>query len=318
MRHVFIVNPVSGKADASGTLVPQIIDAAKKLGADYEILLTEYPGHAVELAAEQAEAGEEVRLYACGGDGTFNEVLRGVRGRANAAVGCIPCGSGNDFVRNFAPKEQFLDIAAQLAGSPHAIDTIRTEYGYSAAICAAGLDAQVAYGIPKFKRLPFCGGSMAYTLSIAEAVFSTFRHRLRVTLDDRMLEGDYMMSAICNGRVYGGGYFAGPHALLDDGLLDVVLLKPVPRWKMAGLLARYKAGGHLTAEDAVKPEFAPYMTFCRVRTVTMEILDGRPLIVTLDGECAPRTSLHAQVCEKNLSVLLPAGLDAKTLPFVRR
>ena len=50
----------------------------------------------------------------------------------------------------------------------------------------------------------------------------------------------------------------------------------------------------------------------------MEILDGRPLIVTLDGECAPRTSLHAQVCEKNLSVLLPAGLDAKTLPFVRR
>ena len=75
MRHVFIVNPVSGKADASGTLVPQIIDAAKKLGADYEILLTEYPGHAVELAAEQAEAGEEVRLYACGGDAAAATIL---------------------------------------------------------------------------------------------------------------------------------------------------------------------------------------------------------------------------------------------------
>ena len=159
MRHVFIVNPVSGKADASGTLVPQIIDAAKKLGADYEILLTEYPGHAVELAAEQAEAGEEVRLYACGGDGTFNEVLRGVRGRANAAVGCIPCGSGNDFVRNFGGREPFLDLERMMRGPAVNIDLIQTEKGIATTICSAGLDAQVAYGIPKFRRLPFCGGA---------------------------------------------------------------------------------------------------------------------------------------------------------------
>ena len=318
MKRIFVINPVAGPKNPSSMLRPRIQAAAAQCADEVEILETTRPGHARELAEQFAKAAEPVWLYACGGDGTFNEMVQAAVGHPNLSVGLVPCGSGNDFVRNFAPKEQFLDIAAQLAGSPHAIDTICTEYGYSAAICAAGLDAQVAYGIPKFKRLPFCGGSMAYTLSIAEAVFSTFRHRLRVTLDDRMLEGDYMMSAICNGRVYGGGYIAGPHALLDDGLLDVVLLKPVPRWKMAGLLARYKAGGHLTAEDAVKPEFAPYMTFCRVRTVMMETLDDRPLIVTLDGECAPRTSLHAQVCEKNLSVLLPAGLDAKTLPFVRR
>ena len=166
MRHVFIVNPVSGKADASGTLVPQIIEAAKSLGADYEILLTEYPGHGVELAAEQAETGEEVRLYACGGDGTFNEVIRGARGHANAAVGCIPCGSGNDFVRNFGGREPFLDLKRMMCGQAVNIDLIQTEKGIATTICSAGLDAQVAYGSPKFRRLPFCGGTMAYNLSI--------------------------------------------------------------------------------------------------------------------------------------------------------
>lgn len=316
MKRVFVINPVAGPKNPAGMLRPRILSAAKAAGAEVEILETTHPGHARELAAQYAKSVEPVWLYACGGDGTFNEVVQAAAGHPNLSVGIVPCGSGNDFVRNFGGSAAFLDIAAQLGATPHTIDTICTEYGYSAAICAAGLDAQVAYGIPKFKRLPFCGGTMAYTLSILEAFFSRLSHHLRVTLDGRVLEGNFMMSAICNGRLYGGGYTAGPHALLDDGLLDVVLLKPVPRLKMPGLLARYKVGGHLAADNTVTPEFAPYMVFCRVREVAMETLDGQPLIVTLDGECAPRTELHAHVCDKNLSVLLPAGLEACSLPFV--
>ena len=161
MRHVFLVNPVSGKADASLTLVPRIVEACAAAGVDYEIALTEYPGHGAKLARHWASSGEPVRLYACGGDGTFNEVLRGAMGWANAAVGCVPCGSGNDFIRNYGTAEQFLNLDAQLNGSEQAIDLMETSAGLCASICAAGLDAQVAYGIPKFRRLPFCGGSMA-------------------------------------------------------------------------------------------------------------------------------------------------------------
>ena len=117
MRHVFLVNPVSGKADASLTLVPRIVEACAAAGVDYEIALTEYPGHGARLARQWAETGEPVRLYACGGDGTFNEVLRGAMGWANAAVGCVPCGSGNDFIRNYGTAEQFLNLDAQLNGS---------------------------------------------------------------------------------------------------------------------------------------------------------------------------------------------------------
>ena len=88
----------------------------------------------------------------------------------------------------------------------------------------------------------FCGGTTAYTLSILEAVCSTFRHRLRITADDRQLEDTFMMLAVCNGQQYGGGYCAAPHASMTDGLLDVVLLRPVPRLKLPGLLAATKKG----------------------------------------------------------------------------
>lgn len=87
-------------------------------------------------------------------------------------MGCVPCGkSGNDYVRNFGTQAQFLDIDAQLAAKPFAVDLIQTPQGYGIDIYAAGIDAQVANGIPKWRRVPLCGGTTAYTLSILEAIF---------------------------------------------------------------------------------------------------------------------------------------------------
>lgn len=308
MRHVFLVNPVSGKADASLTLVPRIVEACAAAGVDYEITLTEYPGHGARLARQWAETGEPVRLYACGGDGTFNEVLRGAMGWANAAVGCVPCGSGNDYVRNFGTAADFLDIEAQLAAQEVQSDLIRSTQGYGIDIFAAGIDAQVANGIPKWRRVPFCGGSTAYTLSILEAVCSSFQHRLRIRADRIDMEGTFMMLAVCNGQQYGGGYCAAPNARMDDGLLDVVLLKPVPRIRLPGLLGAYKKGAHLLPDDTITQPFAPYMTFFRTKSIDIRVLDSRPLITTLDGECSPQRHIHAEAVPRAATLLLPPGV----------
>lgn len=305
MRHVFIVNPISGKADASGVLVPQIITAAKNMGVDYEIFLTEYPGHAAELAAQQAETGEEVRLYACGGDGTFNEVIRGARGFSNAAVGCVPCGSGNDFVRNFGGRELFLNLDRMMRGPAMDIDLIRTDNGIATTICSAGLDAQVAYGIPKFRRLPFCGGTMAYNLSIVQSICGPLGHHLRVKADDEVITGEFLMLTICNGRAYGGGYVAAPEADMRDGLLDLVLIRKIGRLAVARVIGGYKKGEHIR-NGQITPPYRDIALFRRVRRVEVEVLDGRPIVVTEDGECRECMSLSAQVCPLDARILLPA------------
>ena len=133
MHTLFLLNPTAGKTDCTRTLPQQIEAAAARAGLApeaYTIQVTTHAGHARELAnaaARQArQAGETLRIYTAGGDGTFNEALTGAYGYENTAVGCLPFGSGNDFLRTFGTKEEFLDLDAQLAGGPVSIDLMDT------------------------------------------------------------------------------------------------------------------------------------------------------------------------------------------------
>ena len=95
-----------------------------------------------------------------------------------------------------------------------------------------------------------------------------------------------------------------------SGLLDVVLLRPVPRLKLPGLLGSYKKGEHLSEGDTVTEKFAPYMTFFRTGSIDIEVLDGNPLITTLDGECSPQMQMHAEAVRSAAHILLPPELAA--------
>ena len=108
--------------------------------------------------------------------------------------------------------------------------------------------------------------------------------------------------------MYGGGYCAAPNASLDDGLLDVVLLKPVPRLKLPGLLGGYKKGEHLTPDGTVTEIFRPYLTYFRTSAIDIQVLDAKPMITTLDGECSPQKTLHAEVARRSARILLPPKL----------
>ena len=131
--------------------------------------------------------------------------------------------SGNDFLRTYGTREEFNDLDAQLAGGEVDIDLMQTDLGLSATICAAGLDAQVAYGIPQFRRIPFCGGEMAYALSIVKQLCGHIGRNVTFTIDGEELTVDCLMCAVCNGRTYGGGFCAAPEAQPDDRWLDVYI-----------------------------------------------------------------------------------------------
>ena len=309
MKHIFIVNPVSGKADASLYLVPKLIEAAEQAGIEYTIELTRHAGHAAELARQYGESGEAVRLYACGGDGTLNEVLRGAYPYGNAEAASVPCGSGNDFVRNFGTADDFLNLAENIAGTAIPIDLIAVNGGVSAAICSVGIDSEVAYGIPKYRRLPLCGGQMAYNLSIVERLLRPIGKKMRVTVDDEVLEGNYLIATVCNGATYGGGYLAAPMSDLQDGALDVIIVKKISRLRIAGVLDKYKNGLHFQNGQVI-PEFADIMEYRSAHSVRVEPAEGGEMIVNIDGECAPADGLRAEVLPMAARFVLPAPLYA--------
>lgn len=312
MRTLFLLNPTAGKADCTRTLPQQINAAAARAGLapeEYTIQVTNHAGHARELAnaaAQQArQSGEELRVFTAGGDGTFNEALTGIYGYANAAVGCLPFGSGNDFLRTYGTREEFNDLDAQLAGGEVDIDLMQTDLGLSATICAAGLDAQVAYGIPQFRRIPFCGGEMAYALSIVKQLCGHIGRNVTFTIDGEELTVDCLMCAACNGRTYGGGFYAAPEAQPDDGWLDVFIIRRVSRLTIARLLGMYKSGRHFRNGELTE-QAKPYFIYRRAKCVSLRPADGRgPIVATADGECAPCDAITAQLKPLAGRVLLP-------------
>ena len=312
MRTLFLLNPAAGKQDCTVQLIPQIKAAAQRAGLapkDYAIQVTEYAGHARKMAHEAAQqtaqTGERLRIYTAGGDGTFMEAMTGVLGFPHAAVGCLPYGSGNDFLRTYGAKDEFADLDAQLAGAEVAIDLMQTNLGLSATICAAGLDAQVAYGIPKFRRIPFCGGEMAYLLSIVEQLCGKIGRKLTFTIDGEELTVDCLMCAICNGKAYGGGFLAGPEAVPDDGWLDVFIVRKVGRLTIAKLLGMYKQGKHFV-NGQLTEEAKPYFLYRRAKHVTLRPADGRgPIVATADGECAPCEEVDVSLRPLAGRILLP-------------
>ena len=126
MKHLFIVNPTAGGKDHT----PEVREKVEKLfqnrDGEYEIYVTKAPMDAPEKIRQEAASGEHVRVYACGGDGTYNECVFGAARLDNVAVCPFPTGTGNDFCRMFGPeKDLYRDLDALLEGSEHPIDLIQ-------------------------------------------------------------------------------------------------------------------------------------------------------------------------------------------------
>lgn len=305
MKHIFIVNPNAGKSDVTGTLVPKLIEQLAPLGLDYTIELTNHPGHATEITKQYAMAREPVRFYACGGDGTLNEVISGAYLYPEAEVACLPVGSGNDMVRNFGIKEDFLNLTDNIAGTAIPIDLMEVDGKIGIAICSVGLDASVAYEIPKYRRIPFMGGSLAYDLSIIENICKPLGRVLSVTIDGETFVGKYMIAAVANGSYYGGGFCAAPCARMDDGLLDVVLVKKISRLRIAQLIAQYQSGRHFENGE-IAEALKEIIQFRRGHEVTIQ--PEETIIANIDGECMPRDLLNIRNVPKAGQFVLPAKL----------
>ena len=322
MHYLFLLNPAAGRQDTTAQTRRRLEVALLQCGIprqDCSFVRTMYKGHAKTLARQAARTGQPVRIWAAGGDGTFREALEGASPYPNAAVGCIPAGSGNDFLRTFGTKAEFLDLADQLRGGVVPIDLMDTSLGLSAAVCAAGLDAQVAMGAADFRRNPLFHGEAAYLLSALRQICGPIGRRLRFVVDGESFAADVLMCAACNTRDYGGGFRAAPNACPWDGWIDLVIVRRVSRAKILRLLGRYKKGGHFSGAE-LDVRTSGFFIYRRARSISIETADGAgPLVATADGECAPVEKLDISLRPLAGRVILPrAAFERAKAPVLSR
>ncbi len=303
MKHLFIINPAAGSRDRTEEYSKHIREVCGEKGLDYAIRVSQKPGMCRALAREMAETGEECRLYACGGDGTLNEVVAGAAGFPNAAVTAFSAGSGNDFTKLFSEPEAFRDLEKLLDAEEVTFDLIKCNGDLALNICSVGLDARIGTDVASYKRLPLLSGFRAYAASTVINVIKGVSEHYVVEVNGRRIDGRHTMICVCNGRFYGGGFCPVPEADPTDGKLDVLVVKKVSRLQVAGVVGKYKAGRYKELPHLVE-HFA---------TDRVKILCDKPTPINLDGEL--RVAREAEMClaEEKIRFFYPRGLTWQKL-----
>ena len=297
MKHLFIINPAAGSRDRTEYYTRKIQDLCK--GMDYAIAVSEAPGHCTALARQAAETGEEYRIYACGGDGTLNEVAAGAAGFPNAAVTVFSGGSGNDFVKLFDDPKAFYDLERLLDCDEATFDMIRCNDDLSLNICSVGLDARIGTDVANYKRLPLLHGFRAYAVSTLVNVVKGIAEPYRVEINGETLEDEYTFVCVCNGRYYGGGFNPVPEADPADGMLDVLLVKKVSRLQVPFIIGKYKSGRYKELPGLVR----------HIRAKELRVVCQKETPINLDGELRTAKEVNFSLAEEKLRFFYPKALS---------
>lgn len=299
MKHIFIVNPAAGKSDRTAEYREMIDAAFAPRGLRYELLVSDAPGECRTLARQAAQSGEEVRLYACGGDGTLNEVINGVVGYDNAAVTHFPGGSGNDTIKIFDDPAAFTSIERLLDAEEARFDLIRCNDSYALNVLSIGFDARVGTDIARFKRLPLVSGKGAYILSIFSNMLHGLTAEYTVTLDTgEVLSGRKTMICVCNGRWYGGSFNPIQDSEPDDGILDVLVVEKVNLLQVAAVVGDYQKGRYQDHPDLIR----------RYPCRSLRIACAKESVVNVDGEAVYTTDASIEVVPQAVRFFYPKGL----------
>ena len=258
-----------------------------------------------------AQTGEDLRFYACGGDGTINEVANGIIGLPNAAMTCVPVGTGNDFLKNFGDAAPLFSDPENLFDGPQfPLDAIECNGRAALTIACSGFDAQVAHDVHRFGQSPLLGSRSSYIASLAvNFLLRDLGHTWTVTLDGQSLTGSFVLASVCNGRYYGGGFMPVAEARMDDGVLNTMVVKKVSRLDFLKFVGAYANGGYY--------RFPQYARCYTAREVIIESHD-RDIVTCLDGESIIGRRVELRMAQGKVNFFGPRDCDpnatARPLP----
>lgn len=314
MKTIFIINPKAGTGKNLDKRKEEITKMAAELGVEVGFYITKAVGDAekfARLVCEETQISnpdEELRLVACGGDGTVNEVLNGIMGFSNAVLGVVPIGTGNDFVRNFPENADFMDIKSQLQGYTMKSDVIKysgvidgkEQTRYCINMFNIGFDCNVADLTQTLKNYPLLSGSVAYLAAIVGMLIKKKGANLKVELDGEVVEnGSLLLTAVANGGFCGGGVNSAPTASINDGVMDVNVIYDITRTKFLKKFPYYSKGTHMEL-----PDIDDFLLFRQCKEAAITPLDGN-MRLCVDGEIVDAGAVKMEMMPLAVNVLVP-------------
>lgn len=250
MKTVVIVNPASGRGRAKKQ-IPAIERILRASGLDFDLLQSERPWHAAELAEAAARQGIDA-VIAAGGDGTVNETINGLMrarldGFAQSALGVLSIGTGNDFAASLnLPVKLEEAVQAITRNNRRMVDVgvLRgcggVENRYFGNCVGIGFDA--AGGVLA-EKITWAGGLLAYLIAALQNIFIYYKApTLEIQMDAETIHMPSLLVSVMNGKRIGGGFWTAPDASPDDGLFDLCIAEEVSRPRMLTLLPHFLKG----------------------------------------------------------------------------
>ena len=202
----------------------------------------------------------------------------------------------------FNKPEVFRDLEQFLDGEETCFDLIRCDAGdrvqYSCNICSMGLDARIASEMGRYRRLPGVSANGAYYLSIAANMLKGIHKPYILDFNGETVTGDQTLICVCSGRNYGSSFNPVPDAEPDDGLLDVLVVKPVNLLQIAKVIGKYQNGQYKQFPDLIRS----------FRTTSIRVQCTEESVVNVDGEALGSQDVTFTVVPGALRFFYPAGL----------
>lgn len=305
LKHIFIINPAAGSHDATDEVRNNLENS--NLDIDYEIYRTTAPGDATNyIKTVCKDTSNTYRFYACGGDGTLNEVVSALVNVENASATVYPHGSGNDFIKYYGPIKEFCDLESLVNGVNQKIDIMKVQDKYSINVVHFGFDTAVLRTMMKVRRHKIFGGKNAYTTGVVTAFINGMKTKCKVLVDGKQVGNNNMLlCTVANGKYVGGKYQCAPKSDNSDGLMEICHVSTLSRIKFLQLINCYTKGQHL--DD---PKLKKYITYCKGKQVEI-IGETDDFNVSLDGELNIGKSFKVEIIKQAVNFSVPKKLAEK-------
>jgi len=288
-RLLFIKNPISGGQKSSS--FQKQLDISIRSVPNAELVYTKHPGHARELAANAVKEGYDV-VVAVGGDGTVNEVASSVVG-TDTALGIVPLGSGNGLARHLGiPLQKEKAIKTIIESKPVTIDTAIINGTPFFCTAGIGFDAQVAADYAK-------SGTRGLITYVKEAVKDWISYKpgeYVIETENGSLQTEALLITIGNANQWGNDYFITPNASLQDGKLDIAIVKP------ASIISNLSMVRQLRQKTLTKNAD---VIFLKSSYAKIECLSNDKKAAHYDGEVASFDGIILLECKKNSLKIIP-------------